>query len=798
MKFRRKKNDNKALSLEQEDFAILEEFKNGRAVYEFTYSVNTKLALERDAQLVEIITEPIDLPNPPSIFSLNALNNKPSPVLIAKNIQQIDPVKKDVKDSNINARFVAAKSDFTTKISNAAIKKPKVIKKFGLVRASNAEAQSKTEPIHQVSTFQSKPVRSSFKSLSANSILKKKEDPSNLVSAFNIGAKKSLAGISSKAQKSKKLNTFIDNIVVKTLSKATVKTTKDAPPNVVVPIVIQDETDFVIVNKKLTYEPGILNSGEFLVKFNLMNRDGIIVETIKRKVNHAQNIRILQTPIMEPTITSITLPARNLLTIKQNDPNATSVDIFRKEIKRTKRLEDTKYVFVANVKVSKGNPVPFEDLIGNASNIIYRFIPKGPQGQVGNVYTNKVVGGYNFNIPRNRVERMLYAGIVAQPDLRGVLINVVGLAPGVAAIKLLAKDLTRNEKTYRIVPSLIENTLTTPTNDTADTYTFLDAAARDNNIIEYVLMLLYENGDEEISITREIYKNIPFSVGVVDTVVSHPRLATTNDGIDVQFEISSMINPSKIDTLKKLLKEQGQEDLYINELNNEKEQLNQLIAHQIRRIDLSTGQTVFFRTFTDKNFSDERYRKIDGIDPIKPGRVYRYIVSALLRTPETLFEKNIKTFTNAANVSVDTLPLKFKHPVVALKGNIVSPAVLAANYSEDPFVFGNVGNFVSQDITVDISKPKAFNAKVVKFNQKTNIVRWNVSGDKSLLDHFIVILDRLGDEEIIGKIHTNFKSNVIEYIDREAPTEPGSYKYKIIPVYKDYRQAPATITEEVI
>ena len=799
MKFRKKKNNKKAISLEQENFAVLTDFSVGRSVYKFTYSINTKLALSRGAQMVEIVVQPSNLPKPPSIFSLNSISNKPSPIALVQNIQQITAIKKDTKNSNINQQFTETISDFTTQVNNDSPFSSIVSKTFNLASVPSLTQMSQSEPVMQMTTFPSASISESVNALAVSSILSG-EDPSEIQQQFTIGSSQTIQGLVSPAQLAITLAPSNLKIVQKTLSVAKITNSNEAPTTAVIPVLAQKSTNFVTVKKIIVFEPGQLkNSGEFTVKFNLMGINGLLVESVQRKVDHAQNVRIIQTPTVPPRISSITLPARNLLTITQNDPLATSVNIYRKEFKRTQRIEEQKYVFVATVAVSKASgPVPFEDLIGNASNIVYRVIPKGEQNQIGHAYTNKVVKAYNFGIPRERTARLLYAGIVAQPDQKGVRIEVLGTPPGVTSIKLLAKDRTIRQTKFRTVPSFLGKKLSVLTNDTTQSYMFLDTNAKDNHIIEYAIKLMFANGDEEISTTREIFKNTPFSVGLVDTFVTQPRVSQSNRGIDIQFNINSTINSSNISILKDLLEQQGQGFLFQNEMLNEKNSLNELIAHQVRRVDLTTGKTDFFRTFTGTQFSDEANRTIDGIEPPLLGRVYRYVVSALLRSPETLFEKNVQTITNSAGIAVSYLPLKFKHPATQMFGNLVTPTSLKTNHSESAFEFGNVGNFISQDVSIDIAKPKAFNARVSRFNKDTNIVRWNVTGDKDLFDHFIVIVDRFGDEEIISTVHTNFNSNVIEFIDKETPKEPGSYRYKIIPVQKDYTHGPSVTTQEII
>jgi len=800
MKHQTKNKNENIISLDSEDFASLIDFGQ-KVVYEFRYSINIPAALKAGAQKVEISTFTSSKPKPPSIFTSNSISNKPSSLTLVKNIQQITAVKKDIKNANTNAKFSNSISDFTTKASNDSLFSSFKNKVFKLALAPSINQKKAIEPILKISNFPSSSIIQSPKSLSVKGILQNKQDPSNIQASFSVGASKAIQGVITPSQTSlKTLPLSSLKISQKILKQKGITTSQQASDNTIIPILVQEDTNFANVKKIIEFEPNTLgNSPDFIVQFSLLGVNGLVIEKIQRTVEHSQNIRVIQTPTIPPVVSSVTLPARNLLTIIQKDPLAKSVDIFRKIFNRTQRLEEQKYTFVANVPVDKmKGPVPFEDLIGNASDIIYRVIPKGGQQQLGSVFTNKVVNAYRFGLSRERTSRLLYAGIVAQSDPKGIKIDVFSLPPGVSAIKLLCRDKTRNDTNFKIVPSFIGRNETTVVGDVEQTYSFIDIFSKYNNIIEYNLILLFENGDEEICTNREIYKNIPFSFGVVDTSIGQPKILQTKSGIDIQFSIKSIIRSSNASILKKILEQQGQAELYSDELLEEKSSLDKIISHQIRRIDLTTGETVFFRPFTGTMFSDELNRKIDGIEPLVPGRVYRYIVSALLRSPETMFEKNYKNITNSVGISVQILPLKFKHPIVQKYGNIVTPTSLSANHSESQFEFENIGNFIYQDVSIDISKPQILDARVTKFNKETNILRWSVKGEKALLDHFLIILDRLGDEEIIGKVHTNFNSNIIEYIDKESSKEPGSYRYKIIPVLKDYSHGSSITTKEII
>jgi len=802
MKFIKPKLSSDIISIDNVNFASLARYGKGLSVYNFSYTIDTAAALKKNAFSVKIYITPKDLPKPQSIFTLNSVSQNPSPLAIVSNILQISSVKKDTKNNNLNLAIQPQISDFTTSISNSSLLAPTKKTTFNLMPIQAISQQSAPEPILQQTIFKAQPTSKTVQSLSLSSIIKDKIDPGEITTNFSTSYTNSFKGVSTiKALSPLKA---INQIAYKTLTSFNPSNTMDKGLQIstVIPIVVKNFNTIETIGKTMSFQPNFLNGlGEFQVHFELIGENGIVLQKISKKVDHAQNLKIIQTPTIPPIVNVVSLnkPGKNLLEISQKDNNAVSVSIYRKAIKKTKRLEGAEYVFVSKLDLKRSDgTIVFEDLVGNASDIIYRVIPSGEIDQIGSVYTNVVAPSVRTKVSTKLSNRLVYAGVIAQVAQQGVQVEVFSLPPGVSAIRVLTRDKTVFEKKFRTVPSKDLNKSTVPVSDTETTYTFLDKLVKSGHVYEYCCILLFENGDEELATGCDYIEYTPFSVGIVDTTMSLPRVRTINSGLDVQFKIVSNISNNDSTILKALLEKQGLASLYQKELENEKANFDNLITHSIRRVDLSTGESEHFGTFSGDVFSDAANREVNSVTPLKSGRTYRYIVSALLRAPNSLFENTTETKENSVGIKVEILPLKFLHPVTLSKGNIVTPESLKSNHSKGAFEFGNVGNFVSQDVTVEMSQPRIYNAKVTRFNERITVLRWNVSGSKDLIDHFLIITERFGAEEIIGKAHTKFSSNVIQFLDMETSKEPGSFRYKIIPVYKTYEHGPMLISDEVI
>jgi hypothetical protein len=161
-------------------------------------------------------------------------------------------------------------------------------------------------------------------------------------------------------------------------------------------------------------------------------------------------------------------------------------------------------------------------------------------------------------------------------------------------------------------------------------------------------------------------------------------------------------------------------------------------------------------------------------------------------------EKYTVTTTNKSKISVDISPFKFRHPLTFQKGNLVTAASLNTHHPQDPFEFGNIGNVVEVDVTMEGQQPRLTRGKAFKFNNNMNVVRWEILGDKTQIDHFIIILDRMGQEEVVGKAHPIFDADFIEFIDVLDSGEVGMIRYRIVPVMTNYEHGSPIVTNSVV
>lgn len=800
----------------EEDFAALRTFSVQRAssVYEFCYTIDIVKALNRGLTDVRIRIHPIDPPKPDSIFVASDLVLgqivKPAPKQVIANILQLTPKEKDQKNANVNAVLKTIETDVDAKINNdlkTTIKtisiKPADIQPSQQFVTKTIKSLKVNTPILQISKLQPGTKPQTIPAMSVKSIFEDKKDPSeSLANAqFVTPAKKSFGGLL-KLKPPAKRALKGDTIIINALKVAPITNTDDLLGEAVVQLTeTQTITTQKIQKKVLIKQAELPNYDSFFVTFELRNANGIVVEKIGRKVPHGKNLKVIQTPVIAPDISvaPVSVVGRNIVTVRQMDSNANRLRMFRKRMVPTRRLEDIEYEFVQDIDISiVDGAQQVVDFTSNVNNVIYRFIPVGPQDQLGAEYTNVVAPGVRQGVFK-KAERPLFAGVVGSVVADGIRVQVVSVSPGPVSVKVVRKDHTLFEKNFTtVIPHETTNASVLLIEGDNPPGSFLDRSVVNGHKYEYCVKLIFANGDEEFATGCEFIEFVPLSQGVVDTKLTTPQIVDREGAIDVQFKINSKVLAKDLDIVKSLLEKQGLATLFETELLNEKSSLQKLLAHSVRRVDLSTGDSEFFQTFTGTVFSDLDNRQISSVSPLKSGHKYRYYVSALLRTAETVFEDNVETITNGAGIEVEVLPLKFRHPIPLKLGNLVTTRSLKRNHSEDPFEFGGVGNVTEANANLESALPRLTNGRANRFNNGTNVVRWQVLGDKDLIDHFIVILDRLGQEEVVGKAHALFDSDFIEFVDKLDNDEVGSMRYRIIPVLTSYEHGSSISTNEVI
>lgn len=536
-------------------------------------------------------------------------------------------------------------------------------------------------------------------------------------------------------------------------------------------------TDLVLPNEKIRDKNGDYN--QVFIKFELLDTSGVAVEVIQQKVDILKHIEIFHTPKHPPVVNFAKFETQNKgnIQVKQQDLNAKTVQIFRKNFSYCVNDIDS-YTFINEfpVQVSSGFvTIPVD--VSSQNTTIYRVIPVGENRVIGAEFSNVVIN------PSKPNKKLTYCSLTCKVVDVGVNVEAREVPADVVALRFLRRDATIFETDFSVVG---DDVIQVDPNNVGGIYTVTDVDVKSHHNYEYSVKMIYRDGNDVVS-GSEIIEYLPLVVNLVSAKIENLQVIYDINNLNVTFTLNSSINDTTIDVIKNLLQKQGLEEFFVNDITKEREKLQQLIAHQVHRVDLTTGQRENFGEVTTESFSDVGLQPTNAVQPIKTGHKYRYEVVTLLRATETMLENFVKMTEDAETKKpIVFQPSKFLHPITLLTGNIVTPQTLLAHYPKGQMSFGNVGNLVSVDVSFSADSIVIIEASAENFDKHNELIKWRINGNPGAIDHFVIMKEFLGQRKIIGKSHASFEKTTFQYVYPHTNEDLGELVFAILPVFNTY------------
>jgi hypothetical protein len=800
-------------------FARLDDIlANDDMLFEFTYTVSQTQVIKRKALTVNVSVFTRTVKSMP-ILGTSQVGKINTKNLMHSILSQVPDKKSAIKNQE-DYVIATRTSDITAKINNEIVGKlaagvpaakihPMYRSSLKLVSAGSLKKDNDTKPVLHLlahpSVIATHDIVSSSivedtRKLMFDMTTRQGVDPSTIADMTHrsVPAIDSFAGTlrPSKALEvafspaARLLNSRI--IDSSTLDKE--QTSVDVIDEELMHVVVTEPVDNVDMNVQvlIPFSKKTLSSKDptsVFVKFELIDsQTSSAIDTVIKQLDVMNHVKLFHTPVKPPIVklTKGEISTHVNLEIKQVDPGATAVDVYKRTISRVSSEQDT-YTLVGtyDVRSSEQSLLIQVDAAKN-STFLYRVIPVG-HGVQGFEYTNVVATA-------ERYAPIKSIAISTAATETGVTLEATNIPTSVLAIQFISKNLTIFENDYHNVsePILIDDSIRS-----ADHVTLVDSDARSGYIYEYAARLFYKSGTTEIS-GNSIADFVQPRQGKVDTRVTDLIISHDTEP-NVTFSVNTETVDSNIDIVKTLLEKQNMLDQFKDDVTREREFLKSLIAHRVHRVDLTSGIREDFGVITGATFSDSDLRKTNAVQPLKYGHKYRYEVSALLRAPETMFETLRKVRTDPSTKKLyEFNPAKFLHPLALTNGTIVTPAGLKTRYAKAPMEHGFVGTTESIDVSFDESSARIIDATASRFDKSLNIVSWKMQGSVDTVDHFLVMKDVHNVKTIVGKAHSEFEHGNCQFLHRITARDEGPTTYVITPVFNDYKTGEPATTNVIV
>ena len=512
------------------------------------------------------------------------------------------------------------------------------------------------------------------------------------------------------------------------------------------------------------------------VFFEVLDRLGIVQQKTEKSVDLSKIVEFFQTPKIPPTI-SVYKDAKNLLgslRIQQQDPAAKFVNLYSKNVSHvSSEIETYFYVDQFDLVASEGEKIVTVD-VPNGSSIIYRAIPVGSTGIESFEFTNIVMTSHAAN------RRFKHASLAFRITDNGIEIEVRELSPEAISFDVVRKDKTIFDKNFESItnsPILIDPSQTQ--------YQIVDSSVKKRHNYEYAVVLFFKDGCKSI-VGNIIAEYIPASPSIVDTKINNLSITFTPDP-NVTFDLDTSVVSTDFDTLHKLLIQNNILDFFSEDVLKERSKLDDIICYGIQRHDMTSGTIESFGIISDKTFSDEKLRVVNSVSGLRVGHQYRYVVTTLLRSPETLFEEFTKEAVDATTKKKYVYhPFKFFQPITLERGSITTSKTLQLNHALEPFAFGNVGSFTTAEVSLERTISSVSDAKA-ETSFDYIVVRWKYDGALDDVDYFIIMKEFQGMRSVIGKSHALSGNKTFQYVKEISDDDIGELEFIIVPVFSNYQ-----------
>lgn len=805
-----------------EEFAVLEKItEDGKFRYSITYQVDPVKAVQNNAfkVLIHISSKPYIKKIKP-IFS----NKSDSNENIIANILQKKSKQKDFVRQQKNEYILTQISDITSRIpnnltgqlKNTNIKQNITIKSFKEITTSPVDALNNANfnlPVLEMnlnkinSTTQTSNVteNSQFLKTAANNLLYQKNiDPANIFGEKSntlVSSNQVFNGTIVKKpfynRKEIKNNLETSALVENFLNKTIVTSQLELNAKDYINVLINKEQKFVEVTETIDIPVSAITENEFYVIFELKNVKST-VELECFHVNHGKNLISLKIPTESPSVVDLGInkPGKVLFQIKQEDENAVAINVYKKELKPTVINTDSVYNLVGKIDLNKNQGYQrFEDVAASLYPIIYRFVPVNADGLQASVFTSKVVKFDKSIISKNikSKRKQYFIGYNCDIGNQSVNIEINNIPSGPVAIRLLKRNKSNLEKSFEQVGDII-----TIQGNNNNTIFLEDYDVKINRIYEYICELFYKDGTIEKSANNIIVEYKPVTNNILSIELLDANIIESGQNYDAIFTIKWSYISNAFELIKKLFLEQNLISEFNQDIFNNRENLNKLFAFSVKRTNITTNEIDTFGIIDSLQFSDLKYGKPKGITPIKSGFEYRYTVTAHLRNPETLLPKLERKVEISKNISYSFSPFRWRHPVTLNAGNLVNSKSLTTNYANNEFTFGTVVEIKSVNLSLADVLPTISETKATKLRNNQVLLQWKILGNIGKIDHFVITLNLLEMQTIIGKAHNISNTNYFQFLDILSNNEKGALSYSITPIYFDYSPGTSVKTNLVI
>jgi hypothetical protein len=402
--------------------------------------------------------------------------------------------------------------------------------------------------------------------------------------------------------------------------------------------------------------------------------------------------------------------------------------------------------------------------------------------------------------------KLTHAAVLAH-NLDGLVqIDIQSISMDAIGVYVLATDLTTKCPTRpsaghcrRVESSNVsgEDTSFKMVGEAGNAVSFADRMVTDGHTYRYDCVLIYPTGKEEhvpLPLIHTYRSGQELGRDLIITLTL-PKSSIDEDGnTEVTLEVGGEFTSTGLNTIVESLQAVGISGDFQKEVEDNKEQFQQLLRCVIERQNLKSGLTETFGVQPLGIFKDSlSTRAVAGVEELRFGNAYKYVVRLVARDPlgvlqggkfqaiDTIsgqkFIKRVGKFLNPLVMETGTLPSTAR---------IDNPALPSKLQSTNVFLQGETGVSMQSNVAfiAEAQANEIVNPSLMVTNG-INSLTWEISSDPLKFDHFLIHITYMGISSVIGSVHNDSANGLYSYKDYQYSFAPGDISYQIQPVYRN-------------
>ena len=528
------------------------------------------------------------------------------------------------------------------------------------------------------------------------------------------------------------------------------------------------------------------------------SKEAVLVEPAIFQVQHADQVRRLITPKVPPRMERVRNDGNvTSLRITQMDPIASKIIVLKRTITPDPFDEEPSTIF-EEIDLGYGDEsiVLTDSNAGNwlPNQIVYTAMAQH-EGQDG-PFDSLVFDGRPCPFVRtgDQEEGTTKLSIVASSSPEGVSVRIGRIPENVTVLTLCREQLNANgsKKSRTVIVKNSDGADNTTISNGVDGLDFLDTSTKLNGKYRYFCILTLRGGqrvesnDDEIAIRRVTKDKLP-----LDVELYQPNVRLESDGsFTASMDLLTRQKSSTFQYVKDLLGEQSANQEFLDEIENNRDELTDVMIFYVQRVDLKTGKrdALGFHkagTFVDDAALADKLQ----VPSIKPGRRYSYVFTACLVPPSTFLSGTFNRLSTGGRLGVkdiEYLANKFDNYVIRNFGVLPSNAQLIKKLNPEQLILiGNTG--INYTVEADVPTPIDVLRNVSLDDSKIGTkVSWSLARSvNDLVDYCNVYVTINGAKELIGSVRNSGISGSMYLIDDRYHKSIGTRYYSIVAIFYD-------------